>query len=499
MAERKINNYESKILADRTIEEEGYTPNKLGRTSTKFIWASCRFCGEPHRIRKGFFNKAGSACHKECRLKEQSISGSPFSDPKVREKSEKTNLERYGSKFSQSSKTIRKRISDGCKRPEVREKIRKTNLDKYGVENHSQSKTIRDKAKKTNINRYGVTNPAKNKKCIEKAKNTTLKKYGVTNINKDPALKAISVKTFNESISLNKTGRYNLINILRGKDFWDRLGEDGILLKTVCKEFCLDYQSVTARLVTEEFSQKYYDTYGFPTQQKQKELYSFVRDDGLEVIGNDRSVITPMELDVFVPSKKFAIEFNGSYWHSEAVLDSKEARNKHILKTKLCRKNGIRLLHIFELDWDQRSEQYKSFIRTILGYNTEKINARSCEITNDNRIDLIDLWHVQGSPHTCLKSFCLKHPEKGIVGIITAGRHHRQGFGKDIVLSRLCFGPGLNVRGGSSRLFKALKNWSKEEGYERIISWSDNTYTEGNIYNILGLLFKCIRIRPNTI
>ena len=85
MAKRKIFNFESKICNESTFKEFGYYPNKYGRTSSKFIISICRYCGKEMPIRKGFFNKAGSACHKACRIEEQKRL-SPFADPKVREK-----------------------------------------------------------------------------------------------------------------------------------------------------------------------------------------------------------------------------------------------------------------------------------------------------------------------------------------------------------------------------------------------------------------------------
>jgi len=110
--ERKIHNFKSNILAEETIREYGYHPDKLGRTSTKFIIAICRFCGEPSYIRKGFYNKSGSACHKECKLKEQSLCGSPFARKSVREKSKRTNLARYGVEYASQNELIGNKISE---------------------------------------------------------------------------------------------------------------------------------------------------------------------------------------------------------------------------------------------------------------------------------------------------------------------------------------------------------------------------------------------------
>ena len=34
------------------------------------------------------------------------------------------------------------------------------------------------------------------------------------------------------------------------------------------------------------------------------------------IVLNSRDIISPYELDIFIPDKKIAIEFNGIYWHS---------------------------------------------------------------------------------------------------------------------------------------------------------------------------------------
>ena len=36
-----------------------------------------------------------------------------------------------------------------------------------------------------------------------------------------------------------------------------------------------------------------------------------------EIKTSDRSLINPYELDIYLPEKKIAIEFNGLYWHGE--------------------------------------------------------------------------------------------------------------------------------------------------------------------------------------
>lgn len=70
MKERKIFNFDSKILEEETVSKFGYHPNSLGQSSAKFVVAICRFCSDKMDVRKGFFNKSGSACRKACKSKE---------------------------------------------------------------------------------------------------------------------------------------------------------------------------------------------------------------------------------------------------------------------------------------------------------------------------------------------------------------------------------------------------------------------------------------------
>ena len=51
-----------------------------------------------------------------------------------------------------------------------------------------------------------------------------------------------------------------------------------------------------------------------------------------------RYLIPPKELDIYIPEKNLAIEYNGLHWHSEQFKD--DAINYHIDKTNECIKQG---------------------------------------------------------------------------------------------------------------------------------------------------------------
>ena len=79
-----------------------------------------------------------------------------------------------------------------------------------------------------------------------------------------------------------------------------------------------------------------------------------------ELVYNTKKIITPKELDIYIPTLNLAIEINSLFWHS---FNNDSKKNYHInqsdydfmkfrhqFKTLECLKKGIRLLHIYEDD-----------------------------------------------------------------------------------------------------------------------------------------------------
>jgi len=341
-----------------------------------------------------------------------------------------------------------------------------------GVKHPAQNPDIYNKIKKTNLERYGSTTPSKNKQVIEKINSS-----------------------FRAHVQLDPNKNFRLINILRGEEFWNFLTDSKVRLIDAADRFELQYPSLRNALVSEEFVEKYREYYEIEKRKTQKIISEYVKDiiddDSIKISINNRKEISPLELDIYVPDKKFAIEYNGNFWHSEFWLtDKKKSKWNHLNKTKLCQEKGIRLLHIFEHQWANRETQLLNFIRTILGENEINIPARKCVVTNNDSSSFIDDNHIQGKTHAVLQYFNLEYNGE-IVASMTASRHHRQNSdAKDLVLSRLCFKGGVNVQGGASKLFKYFVDWARQEGFNRIVSWSDSCWTEGKIYPVLGFTME---------
>lgn len=210
----------------------------------------------------------------------------------------------------------------------------------------------------------------------------------------------------------------------------------------------------------------------------------FLKSLNVEFEQNTRSILSKLELDFFIPSKMIAIEYNGLYWHSELQKTPKY----HLEKTKACRELGIQLIQIFEDEWLTRQAQIEGRIKSILGISDSVVYGRDCAVEIiDNNIskEFLNSYHVQGSTNI-RASFGLFDSNRELIGVMTLSDHHRGNADKVAILSRLAFKAGVNAIGGSSKLLKLFKKHAKENNYTKIISWSDNRWSEGKVYQAMG-------------
>ena len=199
----------------------------------------------------------------------------------------------------------------------------------------------------------------------------------------------------------------------------------------------------------------------------------------VEVDNNNRNTITK-ELDILIPNKNMAIEYNGVYWHSELFKDKKY----HVDKYQQCLDKGIKLIQVYDIEYIERQRAVHSRIRALLGVNSHRIGARKTKVKKFDKSDknvkkFLDKYHVQGATNFKF-GFKLIY-EKKIVAVMTFNRHHRH-TSKELVLNRYCVREDYSISGGASKLL----NCAMKEIQEPIISYSDNRWSDGNLYKKLG-------------
>lgn len=224
--------------------------------------------------------------------------------------------------------------------------------------------------------------------------------------------------------------------------------------------------------------------YHYLTKSKiEEDIFNFINKNvnGL-VIENYRGFKTIKELDIYVPSLKFAIELDGLYWHNEL---NKE-KNYHLNKTIECEKENIHLFHIFEDEWIYKQNIVKSMLLNILGNIKYKIMARKCEIREVSAHDastFLDNNHLQGKCGSSVKLGLYYNNE--LVSLMCFGKsRHFVGNGKhQWELLRFCNKLNTIVIGGASKLFKHfIELYNPDE----IISYADRRWSTGNLYDVLG-------------
>jgi len=76
---------------------------------------------------------------------------------------------------------------------------------------------------------------------------------------------------------------------------------------------------------------------------------------------NEKGNRTYYEYDIFIPELNIAIEYQGLYWHNNKM--TKNDPDRVFKKAELAKNHGIRLIVIFEDDWEKNSFMIKEKLR----------------------------------------------------------------------------------------------------------------------------------------
>lgn len=202
-----------------------------------------------------------------------------------------------------------------------------------------------------------------------------------------------------------------------------------------------------------------------------------------KVVLNTKRVVRGYELDIYVPEKKVAIEYNGLYWHSD--YNGKD-QNYHLEKTVNCQDNGVRLIQIFEDEWKFKKKIVQSRLKHILGVVPYKLGARNCvvkEVDNSLATKFQEKYHLQGAVPASVK-LGLFHKNRLVALMTFAKPRFRKDFDWELV--RYCTIGSFAIMGGAGKLLK----YFREHHSGSIISYADKRWSDGNLYRQLGFIRK---------
>lgn len=354
----------------------------------------CPVCGSPLKFQQAY----KTTCGKSTCL--SSMTSIIQSNPDVIKKKEQTMIEKYGVAYS-------------IQNPESNQKRIKTVIEKYGVDSASKSDVIKKKVAETNLRRYGSKTPSGNAKVRAKMHQTNLKRYGVKEYGASLDCKKKSKKTCNERYGtdyymltknfesirkpfISTPEKYkslterNFREILENDEMTDNYTyvkyDTNVRKHTLMCHICSSIFKISMGLYRIRFNHNHTictncNPINKPISIQEKELLDFIESIyNKEIIHNDRSVIHPYELDIYLPDLQLAIEYNGDYWHAnpkyyseDEMINIKGAEylvseiwKRDRKKLEYCNNKNITLITVWEDDWTNNKNKIKKLVKDFL-------------------------------------------------------------------------------------------------------------------------------------
>ena len=473
----------------------------------------------------------------------------PSKSESIKEKKKQTYIQRYGTECSFQAKEVKDKIKETLierygvdnisKKKEFQDKKIETNIKKYGETSYNKTQEFKDRFKHTCLEKYGVENPLQLEYTKQRAKEVCLEKYGVEYY--------LQSNEIQEKIKRSCLEKYGAEYAFQSDEFKKiqtekNLEKYGVMWRTQIPEF--------QKYATECNLKKYYDglknneyviplfDFEYYKENYSKELKWKCKRCGNEFIGKkdnnwhgvarcekcypyecglsvgetevrnfissiidyeivykNRSILNNLELDIYIPSKNLAIEYDGIYWHSDRFINDP---SYHLQKTQFCESKGIQLIHIFEDEWENKKDIVKDRIKSILGIYDIKIGARQCEIRsvsdNESKQFLINN-HIQGYVPSSINLALFYNNE--LISLMTFGPY-RKSLGSEkkeneYEMYRFCNKLGYHISGGASKLLKKFEELVKPK---KLISYCDRRWSQGKLYKSIG--FQLVKeTQPN--
>ena len=374
----------------------------------------------------------------------------------------------YGAIFENMCKTSMKLYgTDSNHVPGTVERRKRTCKEKYGAENVMRLDEFKDKLKRSFKDKYGADSPFRIPEIKKKRDETMKAKYGDSSYFRS--------KMPTETVSLlrcrEKYGEYLDAHEKRTEE---QIAKDLNCSQSLVQKVTLEYGFLDKVITNPQSS------------SKEKEIRELLDGWGVDYVTNDRSVLDGKEIDLYVPSKKIGIEFNGDYWHSSLFQN----KDYHFEKSKLAESKGVRLIHIYEYEWNSMRGKIEQLLRIALGVAGKKIYARQCEvreITNDEAKPLNEAVHLQGH-RPAQVTYGLYYGGELVQLMSFSRTHYNRNLKGDNSWEIIRGCPGSNniVVGGVGKLFS---RFVKDRDPDEVFSYCDFNKFDGKSYEAIGMKF----------
>ena len=219
---------------------------------------------------------------------------------------------------------------------------------------------------------------------------------------------------------------------------------------------------------------------GIQLSNAEIEICDFIKSLGFhDVVKNNRSIIHPYEIDIFIPSLNIGIEFNGLKWHSD---EYKKDNLYHLNKLEMCNKKGVQLIQIFEDEYIHHKDAVYNNIKYVLSPTIANINdvSLSCKVINE---EIASTFTEKCNTESFITSniYIGCYDEEELVGVMSLTK-----VNKDTLITQFSTNSSINY----NTIFIKLFNFFKENDISnKITLYADRrwlTIKQTMLYNELG-------------
>jgi hypothetical protein len=364
-----------------------------------------------------------------------------------------------------------------CATEEISKKSMATCKERYGVENVFQNEQIKQRSRKTMLTKYGNISPVKVPILRAKINATMIKKFGVP-----WAMMANKVKHKSKNSHLKNWGSCYAQSHFTEKTLTILYNPELLKKEILANGFKQTAINLNCHISYLHRLDRDYvlGLSNINTSSYEKDISLFLQSYDINHMTSNKDILKGKELDIYIPSHKLAIEFDGLYWHSE-LKDKNNYYHKD--KTIKCQENNIQLIHIFEDEWITKENICKSIIKGNLGLIINKIGARNCtieEISSEKSKQFLTANHLQGYTAASINIALLYKNE--IVQLMTFKRPR---YNKNIQweLIRLATKIDTVIAGGINKIWSYFLNTYNPSS---VVSYCDKRWFTGKIYEHLG-------------
>lgn len=310
--------------------------------------------------------------------------------PEIREKCRDSLLKNHGvtnalklkTNFSISPETAAKisatqRSKTKDEKDEIHNKRRKTSLERYGDENIQNVQAVKDKRKATMNERFGSDYFYGSDAHAQFMQDWSMKNFGVKHYSQRHCK---NLNDMNKDFILRSFVKDKRFQIFEMMKYFN-------VSECFVNQWKRDNNVAIPNKIIKSKNQQY--------------IYDAINVDIVEKLYNTKKVIPPLEIDIYIPSAKLAIEYNGRMHHSRGVSKHEVFNTPdfpidyHLNKTLKCLEKGVELLHIFD---NESKDLWISFINSKLGFN-KCVDFDDCDvrkISNIERSEFLTDNHIFG-------------------------------------------------------------------------------------------------------